>query len=82
METKEKNFENDIEAQLLAQGYRKGSMATYDKQRAIDMPVLVEFIQATQPKMWQRYQNVYGEKAEKQLYSIFQQNLYISILEI
>ena len=47
METKEKNFENDIEAYLLSHGYRKGTMATYDKQRAIDMPVLVEFIQAT-----------------------------------
>ena len=75
METKEKNFENDIEARLLAQGYRKGSMATYDKARAIDMPVLVEFIQNTQPKMWQRYINVYGDKAEKQLYTIFQQNV-------
>ena len=75
METKEKNFENDIEARLLAQGYRKGSMATYDKARAIDMPVLVEFIQNTQPKMWQRYQNVYGDRAEKQLYAIFQQNV-------
>ena len=75
METKEKNFENDIEARLLAQGYRKGTMATYDKQRAIDMPVLVEFIQNTQPKMWQRYQNIYGDKAEKQLYTVFQQNV-------
>ena len=75
METKEKNFENDIEAYLLSHGYRKGSMATYDKQRAIDMPVLVEFIKATQPKMWQRYLNVYGDKAEKQLYTIFQQNV-------
>lgn len=75
METKEKNFENDIEAYLLSHGYRKGSMVTYDKQRAIDMPVLVEFIQTTQPKMWQRYCNVYGEKAEKQLYTIFQQNV-------
>ena len=75
METKEKNFENDIEAYLLSRGYRKGTMATYDKQRAIDMPMLVEFIQATQPKMWQRYQNVYGDKAEKQLYTIFQQNV-------
>ena len=75
METKEKNFENDIEAYLLSHGYRKGTMATYDKQRAIDMPVLVEFIQATQPKMWQRYVSVYGDKAEKQLYTIFQQNV-------
>ena len=75
METKEKNFENDIEAYLLTHGYVKGDQATYDKARAIDMPVLVKFIEATQPKMWQRYQNVYGEKAERQLYTIFQQNV-------
>ncbi len=75
METKEKNFENDIEAYLLSHGYAKGSQQTYDKSRAIDMPQLISFIQATQPKMWQRYCNVYGEKAEKQLYTIFQQNV-------
>ena len=75
METKEKNFENDIESYLLSHGYVKGNQATYDKGKAIDMPVLISFIQATQPKMWQRYVNVYGEKAEKQLYSIFQQNV-------
>ena len=75
METKEKNFENDIEAYLLANGYVKGNQATYDKAKAIDMPVLVQFIEATQPKMWQRYVNVYGEKAEIQLYTIFQQNV-------
>lgn len=75
METKEKNLENDIEAYLLSNGYVKGNQSTYDKNRAIDMPVLISFIQATQPKMWQRYVNVYGEKAEKQLYTIFQQNV-------
>ena len=59
METKEKNFENDIEAYLLSHGYAKGSQQTYDKARAIDMPQLISFIQATQPsstpsfsKMW------------------------------
>lgn len=75
MQTKEKNFENDIESYLLSNGYVKGNQATYDKARAIDMPVLISFIQATQPKVWQRYQNVYGDKAEKQLYTIFQQNV-------
>ncbi|MBQ2363069.1 MAG: type I restriction endonuclease subunit R [Bacteroidaceae bacterium] len=75
MQTKEKNFENDIEAYLLSNGYVKGNQSTYDKGKAIDMPVLISFIQATQPKMWQRYQNVYGDKAEKQLYTIFQQNV-------
>ena len=75
MDTKEKNFEQDIESYLLSHGYVKGNQATYDKSKAIDMPVLISFIQATQPKMWQRYVNVYGDKAEKQLYSIFQQNV-------
>ena len=32
METKEKNFENDIEAHLLSNGYVKGNQSTYDKQ--------------------------------------------------
>ena len=75
METKEKNLENDIESYLLSNGYVKGNQATYDKNKAIDMPVLMSFIQTTQPKMWQRYVNVYGEKAEKQLYTVFQQNV-------
>lgn len=75
METKEKNFENDIESYLLSHGYVKGNQDAYDKAKAIDMPVLISFIQATQPKMWQRYVNIYGEKAEKQLYNIFQQNV-------
>ncbi len=76
MQTKEKNFENDIEAYLLNfGGYKKGNQHTYDKTKAIDMPVLLSFIEKTQPKTWQRYKNVYGDKAEKQLYNIFQQNV-------
>ena len=51
METKEKNFEQDIESWLLTEGgYVKGTMATYDKRRAIDMPVLIQFIEVTQHK--------------------------------
>ncbi len=73
MQTKEKNFENDIEAYLLNEGgYLKGDQSTYDKRRAIDMPVLLQFIQATQPKVWQRYVNLYGDKSADQLYKVFQ----------
>ena len=76
METKEKNFEADIESYLLKEGgYVKGNLDTYDKVKAIDMSVLVSFIEKTQPKVWQRYKNVYGEKSEKQLYTMFQQNV-------
>lgn len=73
METKEKNLEQDIESYLLNEGgYVKGTMATYDKKRAIDMPVLIKFIEATQPKQWERYKNLYGDQAEHQLYKMFQ----------
>ena len=76
METKEKNLEQDIESWLLSEGgYVKGTMATYDKKRAIDMPVLIKFIEATQPKQWERYKNIYGEQAEHQLYKMFQNNV-------
>lgn len=51
MQTKEKNFENDIEAYLLNYGgYEKGNQHTYDKIKVIDMPVLLLFIEKTQPK--------------------------------
>ena len=53
-------------------GYIKGNQATYDKQRAIDMPLLIRFIEQTQPKQWSRYQNIYGDKAPDQLYKTFQ----------
>ena len=74
METKEKNFEDSIEDFFLSEagGYVKGNQATYDKSRAIDMPVLISFILKTQPKVWQRFVNNYGDGAEKQLYKVFQ----------
>lgn len=76
METKEKNFEQDIETFLLNEGgYIKGDQSTYDKKRAIDMPVLLQFIQATQPKVWQRYKNLYGDKSADQLYKVFQSDV-------
>lgn len=73
METKEKNFEQDIEQYLLTEGgYAKGTQETYDKKRAIDMATLIRFIETTQPKQWSRYVNIYGEKVADQLYKVFQ----------
>lgn len=73
---KEKNFEADIERYLITEGgYIKGNQDTYDKDRAIDMPVLISFIEKTQPKQWKRYVTKYGDKAEKQLYRVFQEDV-------
>ena len=76
METKEKRFEADIEQYLLTEGgYEKATMDGYDKKRAINMSVLIEFIEKTQPKVWAKYQALYGAESEKQLYKIFQKNV-------
>lgn len=76
METKEKRFEADIEQYLLTEGgYEKATMDGYDKKRAINMSVLIEFIEKTQPKVWAKYQSLYGAESEKQLYKIFQKNV-------
>lgn len=73
METKEKNFEDSIEHFLLTEGgYVKGDMVTFDRTKALDMPVLLKFIQVTQPKFWQRFLNNHGDGAEKQLFKVFQ----------
>jgi len=74
---KEKNFEADIESYLISEkgGYIKGNQNTYDKERAIDMPVLISFIEQTQPKIWKRYTTKYGAKSENQLYRTFQDDV-------
>ena len=73
---KEKNFEADIERYLITEGgYVKGNQDTYDKERAIDMPVLISFIEKTQPKQWKRFVTKYGDKAERQLYRVFQDDV-------
>lgn len=75
MNKKERRFEEDIESSLLKSGYEKGDLKTYDRERAIDMPKLIAFIRKTQPKQWERYTKMYGEKAEEKLYRRFQDSV-------
>ncbi|MCH5151550.1 MAG: type I restriction endonuclease subunit R [Clostridiales bacterium] len=77
MDTTEKRFEQDIETYLLSEagGYIKGSMATYDKSKAIDLLLLKTFIANTQKKAWERFCNLYGDNADKQLYKRFDEEV-------
>lgn len=76
MEYKEKRFEDDIEHFLLTSGgYIKGDQKTYDRDKAIDMAKLIEFIEATQPKQWKRYLRNYQGEAEKKLYKRFNEEV-------
>jgi type I restriction enzyme R subunit len=76
LEYKEKRFEEDIEHFLLTSGgYTKGDLKAYDRGKAIDMPKLIEFIKATQPKQWERYLRNYQDEAEKKLYKRFNEEV-------
>ena len=76
MNIKEKQYEQDIEHYMLDEnGYIKGNQETYDKEKAIDLPKLITFIKATQPKQWQRYERNYGADSENKLYKRFQESV-------
>ncbi|MBQ7536746.1 MAG: type I restriction endonuclease subunit R, partial [Rickettsiales bacterium] len=77
LDTSEKRFEQDIESYLLSDegGYIKGTMATYDKAKAIDLLILKTFIENTQPKAWERFCKLYGDKADQQLFKRFDEEV-------
>ena len=60
METTEKRFESDIETAFLspAGGYAKGT-DTYDPNQGLYIATLIDFVQATQPKEWARFEKQY-----------------------
>lgn len=71
-DTREKRFEQDIEASLLTHGgYQKGNPAAFDRERALDTGTFLAFIRASQPKQWERYTGVYGADSECQLIERF-----------
>lgn len=74
---KERNFEEDIEQWLLDEGgYERGFQMTYNKDEAIDLTALIDFITETQPKEWARYQKIYGvENASSQFYKVLQDDI-------
>ena len=56
----EKGFEDSIEYYLLTSGYEQGSPLSYDRSVALDVPVLLRFLEATQPKAWSKLADLYG----------------------
>jgi type I restriction enzyme, R subunit len=65
---KEINFENDIETALTSYGgYVKGKPEDYDTENALFPKDIIEFIQNTQPKLWQRVVDLNKDKADKAL---------------
>lgn len=84
METNEKRFEYDIEEYLITEGGYEQFVGQkhdapsgvsmwihnrqHDVERCIYMDVLIEFIEKTQPKVWEKYKKYYGDTAPDRLY--------------
>lgn len=65
--TKEKGFEEFIESQLeKLHGYSVRVASAYDKELCMDTELVLGFIQASQPRAWERLLEQYGENAEQQ----------------
>ncbi len=76
MNVKERRFEQDIESYMLSDGgYTKGSDSTFDREKGIDLTKLIKYIEATQPREWERYQKIYGTDSIKKLYKRLEESV-------
>lgn len=58
----EEKFEAEIEAHLLANGYGSLSPSDYDRRDALFPDALIEFVERTQPKAWEKLRGMHKEK--------------------
>ena len=64
---KEIDFEEHIEAHLLASGYHKCAPEEYDKELCLLPDEVIAFIQATQPKQFEKLEKQYGAETPQKL---------------
>ena len=74
----EKNFEENIEAFLISAegGWQKASDAGYNSAessgKALDLAVLIDFVQRTQPKQWARFEKQCNGDPRQKFYKCFE----------
>lgn len=74
----EQHFENEIEHSLLTEGgYQQGLAKDYEKSTALFPADVVTFIQTTQPKLWERLEMLFKDKAQEELIKALNQELNI-----
>jgi len=70
----EEDFEDHIEGRLLASGYHKRDSSAYDRDLHLIPEDVEQFVQATQPKEYEKLKRQYGDQARQKLcYRIAQQ---------
>ena len=71
-DVKEKRFEQDIEEYLVTLGgYSKGTPETFNRVTGLDEGTFISFIKTSQPKLWDRFEKIYGDSSEKQIIERF-----------
>ena len=59
--TCERVFQNNIMAHLVANGWQQGSAQGYDRTLALYTRDVLDFVQQTQPREWQKLQRIYSK---------------------
>ena len=62
---KESVFQNAIIEQMLAQGWVLGEAARYNRETALYEEDVLAFVKNTQPKEWQKFQEIYTKDTER-----------------
>ncbi len=65
--SQERVFQNDMIAQMLANGWQSGSSKHFNRETALYEEDLLAFIQSTQAKEWEKFSKLYPQDTEKHL---------------
>ena len=64
-DSKEAAFQADIIDQMIAGGWKLGDPAKYDRKLALYTEDCLEYVKTTQPKTWEKYQQLYPANPEQ-----------------
>ena len=72
----ETKFEAEVEDILItSSGYQKGFPEAFNWETALDEATLLEFVQNTQPKEWEKLEKIHGAAAKKQFLGRFKKEV-------
>nr|WP_235861189.1 hypothetical protein [Photobacterium phosphoreum] len=63
--TQERIFQDEMIAQMVANGWKQGKSDRYDRKRALYCEDVLHFVQTTQPKEWEKFAKVYPNDTER-----------------
>ena len=63
--TQERIFQDEIIAQMVANGWKRGKPDRYDRERALYCEDALHFVQTTQSKEWEKFAKVYPNDTER-----------------